>query len=121
MARYNDFRTLEKDVYGKWESIEQFLEEFDWDFFSDSGAVTAQGYELLDDAFQNSSTKEEVAAYVANEVIVIEKRIKDTQNTERSAELSAVGNWLIDYIRKNFEEEIVNEHPEFSLSYLRGC
>lgn len=121
MARYEDFRTLEKDVYDKWESIEQLLDKFDWDFFSDSGAVTAQGYELLDDAFQNSSTKEEVAAYVANEVIVIKKQIKDTQNTERSAELLAIGNWLTDYIRKNFEEEIVNEHPEFSLSYLRGC
>ena len=120
MARYNDFRTLEKDVYDKWESIEQLLDKFDWDFFSDIGAVIAQGYELLDDSFQNSSTKEEVATYVANEIIVIKNRIKNTQNTERSAELLAISYWLTDYIHKNFEEEIVNEHPEFSLSYLRG-
>jgi len=81
MARNDDFRTLEKDVYDKWDVIEQMLDRFDWDFFSDSGAVTAQGYELLDDAFQDSSTKEEVAAYVANEVYVMKKRIKNTQNT----------------------------------------
>ena len=120
MARYEDFRTLEKDVYDKWESIEQLLDKFDWDFFSDIGAVIAQGYELLDDSFQNSSTKEEVATYVANELYGIKKRIKNAQNTERSAELLAIGNWLIDYIRANFEDEITNEHPEFSLSYLRG-
>ena len=121
MARYEDFRTLEKDVYEKWDSIEQMLDKFDWDFFSDSGAVTAQGYELLEDAFQNSSTKEEVADYVANEVAVIKSRIKNTQNTERSAELLAIGNWLIDYIRENFEDEIIQDHPELLRSYLRGC
>jgi len=120
MARNDDFRTLEKDVYDKWDVIEQMLDRFDWDFFSDSGAVTAQGYELLDDAFQDSSTKEEVAAYVANEVYVMKKRIKNTQNTERAAELLAVANWLIDYIRENFEEEIVQDHEEFSRNYLRG-
>lgn len=121
MARTDDFRTLEKDVYDKWESIEQFLDKFDWDFFSDSGAVTAQGYELLDDAFQNSSTKEEVAAYIANEVAVIKNRIKNTQNQERADELLAIGNWLVNYIRENFEEEIASDYPEFTLSYLRGC
>ena len=121
MAKFDDFRTLEKDVYEKWDIIEQMLDAFDWAFFSDSGAVTAQGYELLDDAYQASSTKEEVATYVANELYGIKKRIKNAQNTERSAELLAIGNWLIDYIRANFEDEITNEHPEFSLSYLRGC
>lgn len=120
MARYEDFRTLEKDVYDNWDRISQLLEKFDWDFFSDSGAVTAQSYELLEAAFQNSSTKEEVADYVANEVAVIKNRIKNTQNNERSAELLAIGNWLLDYIRANFEEEIVNDHPELLHSYLRG-
>lgn len=121
MARREDFLTLQKDVVERWDSIEQLLDKFDWDFFSDSGAVQAQGYEILDDSFNASCTMEEVAAYVANEVAVIKTRRKNTQNNERSAELLAIGNWLIDYIRANFEEEIVQNYPEFTLSYLRGC
>lgn len=120
MARTDDFKTLEKDVMERWDSIEQLLDKFDWDFFSDSGAVTAQGYELLDDAFTASVTKEEVAAYVANEVAVIKTRRENTQNSERSAELLAIGNWLIDYICANFEEGIVQNYPEFTHTYLRG-
>ena len=120
MEGYKDFKALQKNVAERWDSIEQLLEKFDWDFFSDSGAVTAQGYELLDDAFNASGTKEEVAAYVANEVAVIKTRRKNTQNTERSAELLAIGDWRIDYIRKNFEGEITSDHPEFTLTYLRG-
>jgi len=121
MASYEDFRALKKDVEETWDSIAQLLEKFDWDFFSASGSVQAQGYELLDDAFKASFTKEEVAAYIANEVAVIKKRINNTQNQERADELLAIGNWLINYIRENFEEEITSDHPEFSLSYLRGC
>lgn len=120
MARYEDFKTLQKDVEETWDSIAQLLEKFDWDFFSDSGAATAQGYELLDDAFKASGTKEEVAAYVANEVSVIKSRVKNTQNKERGDELLAIGNWLINYICENFEEEFVSEHREFSRTYLRG-
>ena len=120
MARTDDFKTLEKDVLEHWDSIEQLLDKFDWDFLSDSGAVTAQGYELLDDAFTASLTKEEVAAYIANEVSVIKSRRENTQNTERSAELLAVGDWLIDYIRENFEDEITNNYPQFTHTYLRG-
>lgn len=121
MARYEDFKALKRDAEGTWDSIAQLLEKFDWDFFSASGAVQAQGYELLDDAFKASFTKEEVAAYIANEVAVIKNRIKNTQNQERASELLAIGNWLIDYIRKNFEDEITSDHPEFSRTYLRGC
>lgn len=120
MYEHENFIALQKDVVERWDSISQLLDKFDWDFFSDSGAVTAQGYELLDDAFNASVTMEQVAAYVANEVAVIKNRIKNTQNTERSTELLAVANWLIDYIGANFEEEIVNDHPEFSRYYLRG-
>lgn len=120
MARTDDFKTLEKDVTERWDSIEQLLDKFDWDFLSDSGAVTAQGYELLDDAFKASGTKEEVAAYIANEVAVIKMRRKNTQNTERSAELLAIGDWLIDYIRENFEDAITNDYPHFTHTYLRG-
>lgn len=120
MAEHKNFEALQKDVAETCDSVEQLLEKFNWDFFSDSGAVTAQGYELLDDAFNASGTKEEVAAYIANEVAVIKNRRKNTQNTERSAELLAIGDWLIDYIRKNFEEEITSDHPEFTLTYLRG-
>ena len=75
---------------------------------------------LADDAFNASGTKEEVAAYVANEVAVIKNRRKNTQHTERSAELLAIGDWLIDYIFANFEEDIVQNHPEFTRTYLRG-
>lgn len=121
MARYDDFRALKKDVEETWDSIAQLLEKFDWDFFSASGSVQAQGYELLDDAFKASFTKEEVAAYMANEVAVIKNRIKNTQNQERAAELLAIGNWLIDYIRENFEDEITNDYSEFTHAYLRGC
>lgn len=120
MAGYKNFKELQKDVAERWDSIEQLLEKFDWDFFSDSGAVTAQGYELLDDAFNASGTKEEVAAYIANEVAVIKTRRKNTQNTERSAELLAIGDWLIEYIRENFEAEIFMDHLELSRNYLRG-
>ena len=120
MARTDDFKTLEKDVTERWDSIELLLDKFGWDFFSDSGAVTAQGYELLDDAFTASLTKEEVAAYIANEVSVIKSRRENTQNTERSAELLAIGDWLIDYIRANFEDEITNNYPQFTHTYLRG-
>lgn len=121
MSRYKDFNSLANNVEETWGSIAQLLEKFDWDFFSDSGAVQAQGYELLEDAFRDSSTKEEVAAYVANQVAVIKNRRKNTQHTERSAELLAVGNWLIEYIHANFEEEITKDHPELLRSYLRGC
>ena len=120
MSRYKDFNRLANDVEETWGSIAQLLEKFDWDFFSDSGAVQAQGYEILDDAFNASCTMEEVAAYVANEVYVIKTRRKNTQNSERSAELLAIGNWLIEYILANFEEEIVQNHTEFTRSYLRG-
>lgn len=121
MSGYANFDKLEKDVAERWDSIAQLLEKFDWDFFSDSGAVIAQGYEILDDAFKASLAKEEVAARVATEIAVIKNRRKNTQNTERSAELLAVGDWLIDYICENFEDEITNDCPQFSHAYLRGC
>lgn len=120
MYEHENFLALQKDVVERWDSIAQLLEMFDWDFFSDSGAVIAQGYEILDDAFKASCTMKEVATYVANEVAVIKTRRKNTQNNERSAELLAIGNWLIDYTRANFEEEIIKDYPELLRSYLRG-
>lgn len=121
MAKYDDFRDLQKVVKETWNSFEVLLEKFGWDFFSESGAIAAQGYEILDDAFQACNTKKEVAAYVANEISVIKNRIKNTENKERAAELRTIGNWLIGYSSVIFEEEIISDLPELNPYYLRGC
>lgn len=120
MAQY-DFHELYEEVTEAWKSVEVLIDKFGWDFFSESGAIAAQGYELLDDAFQAGITKEDVAAYIANEVAVIKARIKNTENKEKADELRAIGNWLIGYINRKFEEEIISDHPALATSYLRGC
>lgn len=121
MAKYDDFRELHEEVTETWKSVEVLIDKFGWDFFSKVGAIAAQGYELLDDAFRDCTTKKEVAAYMANEIAVIKKRFKNTSNKERADELMAIGNWLIGYINRKFEEEIISDLPELNPSYLRGC
>lgn len=121
MAEHDEFFALLKEVKETWDSIAVLLEKFGWDFFSEAGAVKAQAYEILDDAFRASHSKEEVASYVANEIYVIKNRIKNTDNQERAEEHRAIGNCLIEYIIDNFEEEITSDHSELTRSYLRGC
>ena len=126
-----DFRELAKDVKETWDSISQVLDKFDWDFFSTEGAVKAQGYEILDDVFRDACTKDEAAADVANEIGVIKNRVKNLMKASPSTEartkvqgrideLLAIGTWLIDYVRANFEEEIVKNHSQFRRNYLKG-
>lgn len=121
MGKYEEFRALKADVVKTNDCIGRLLEKFDWDFFSDSGAVEAQGYEVLADAFQYAYTMKEAASELANELHKLKHKIQTLREAYKSSDDElTVAKWLIKWIGENFEAEIVEEYPELLPSYLRN-
>lgn len=126
MARYYDsFDKLKENVVETYGSIAQLLEKFDWGFFSEDGQNKIEAYEILDDCFHIADDLKELAYWVADRIIKLEKEIKSYSEAGKQKdadEKKEIVKYLVRYIRFNLAEEIWEEHSEFDHNhYKRGC
>ena len=121
------FWSLRESATAIYSSMEQLIEEFDWDIFTDEGAVKCEAYGILDDAFRCSDSKTDLVKAVAGEIAGLVKEIKEarengsSENLEDAAHAAEIVKYLVKYIRHNCEDELWEEYPEFDHNhYTRG-
>ena len=113
------FWMMRDSAFEVYKSMNVLLDEFDWEVFSEEGAIRCEAYEILTDAFKRCDSKVDLAAIVAGEINNLwydmreERRKGAPENLEEAEHLSQIARYLIRYMIYNCEEECLEDHAEY--------